>query len=98
MDARLNLQRVVVQTDSQYCYVGTLADTNEGWLTLRNVVTIDFRETRLSLEEVLLECRQEHHSPSRRELLVPQARLVSISLLSDVLAPGEAGEEGASST
>jgi hypothetical protein len=85
MDARFHLQRVVIQTDSQYCFVGTLAEVTDAWLTLKNVVTIDNDERRLSLEEVLVECRQEHHRPSRRQLLIPRPRLISISLLDDVL-------------
>ena len=85
MDARFHLQRVVIQTDSQYCYVGTLAEASEAWLTLKDVVTIDNNERRLSLDEVLVECRQEHHRPNRREVLIPASRLISISLLDDVL-------------
>ena len=88
MDASLHLQRVVVQTDSHYSYVGTLTDVNDGWLTLTDVVTIDRHETRLSIDEVLVECLQDHHQPNRKRLMIPRTRLVSISLLSDVIAPG----------
>ena len=90
MDADLQKQRVVIHTDSQYCFIGTLDDSTESWIRLGSVIVLNHHETRLSLEEMLLECIDGVHAPSRDEMIISRPRIVAMAKLSSCVAPGDA--------
>ncbi len=75
---------VVVDTDSQYVYLGKLTAADEDWVVLENAEVHDIGESRTTREQYLCECLEFGIRPNRGCVWVLRERVVSISRLEDM--------------
>jgi len=78
-------QVVVVDTDSQYVYIGTLASVLDNFLEMKDVDVHDRGEGLSTKEKYVMEVRRFGVKPNRREVSVRKSTIVSLSRLEDVL-------------
>ncbi len=78
---------VVVDTDSDYSFIGTLLGSDAKYLRLGEVAIYDENQIRVSLEEYLIESVKLGCPTSRREMLVRLNRVISLSRLADIVDP-----------
>ena len=78
-------QTVVVDTDSTYVYLGTLAEIREHTLLLREADAHDKNETPSTKEQYVMDAKRFGIRPSRREVEVRLEKIVSVSRLDDVI-------------
>ena len=76
---------VVLDTASPYLYIGRLAEVDEWFIRLEDVDVHDANETRTTKEVYCIEARKFGVKKNRRSALVRADRVISISLLSDVI-------------
>jgi small nuclear ribonucleoprotein (snRNP)-like protein len=76
---------VVVDTDSKFVYVGTLARVEDHFLVLENVDAHDSDETPTTKEQYVMECRRFGVNANRKEISVRKSLVVSVSKLDDVI-------------
>lgn len=81
-------QVTVVDTDARLTYVGTLTEVGPAHVVLEDVAIYDGAEARVPVERFLVECVKIGLAPSRRQVSVSQARILSVSRLSDIIVPG----------
>jgi len=81
-------EQVVVDTDSAYTYVGTLAEVTERTVRLREVAVYDQREARVHQEKYLIECAAYGPPVARQETLLERGRIVAITRLRAIIIPG----------
>lgn len=82
-------QVVVVETDTDTSYIGTLVKQDEAGLHLRDALIFDQAYNRVPLEQFLIECAELGISPSRRDLWIRAARTIAVSPLAGVVVPGK---------
>jgi ketosteroid isomerase-like protein len=80
-------QPVVVDTDTDYTYIGTLAGLDERVLRLTGVALYDRHEARVPREKYLIECAAYGIGAAREEVLVQRSRLVALSPLAGIVIP-----------
>ena len=85
-------ENVVVDTDSQYTYIGRLTAQQEGVICLEEAAMYNAAEGRVTLDQYLDECAAHGHAVSRQRVWVQTRRIVSLSMLSDIVKPGQASE------
>lgn len=78
-------QVVVVDTDSSFVYLGTLARVEDHFLVLTEVDAHDRNETQSTKEQYVMECRRFGVKPNRKEIQVRKSVVVSVSRLDDVI-------------
>lgn len=78
-------QTVVVDTDSHYLYVGKLLGVSGPFITLGDADVHDRRETSSMNEKYVLESKKYGVRSNRREVHIRFQRMVSYSLLDDVI-------------
>jgi hypothetical protein len=78
-------QYVVVDTDSDYVYIGKLLGVSGPFITLGDADVHNRRESSSSNEKYVLESKKYGIKRSRREVHIRLQRLVSFSLLEDVI-------------
>jgi len=76
---------VVLDTASPYLYIGRLVEVDEWIIRLEDVDVHDASETRTTKEVYVIEASKFGVKKNRRSVLVRTDRVVSISLLSDVI-------------
>lgn len=77
-------QAVVADLDADYLVFGTLAEVTTDFLVFTDADLHDHREANATKEVYALETRRFGIRANRRRVVVPLARLVALSLLSDV--------------
>jgi hypothetical protein len=77
-------QYVVVDTDSDYLYIGKLLGVTGPFITLGEADVHDRRESSSMNEKYILESRKYGVRSNRREVRIRFQRMVSYSLLDDV--------------
>jgi hypothetical protein len=78
-------QYVVVDTDSEYLYIGKLLAVSGPFITLEEADVHDRRETSSMNEKYVLESKKYGVRSNRREVHIRFQRVVSYSLLEDVI-------------
>ncbi len=78
-------QVVVVDTDSKFVYIGTLARVEDHFVVLADVDAHDSDETTSTKEQYVMECRRFGVKANRKEISVRKALIVSVSKLDDVI-------------
>jgi hypothetical protein len=76
---------VVVDTDSDYLYIGKLLGASGSFITLAEADVHDRRESSSMNEKYVLESKKYGVRSNRREVHVRFQRIVSYSLLEDVI-------------
>ena len=77
-------QYVVVDTDSDYLYIGKLLGVTGPFITLGEADVHDRRESSSMNEKYILESKKYGVRSNRREVRIRFQRMVSYSLLDDV--------------
>jgi hypothetical protein len=78
-------QVVVVDTDSMYIYLGTLAGVNDHFVVMSDVDAHDRRESPSTKDQYILETKKFGVNPNRKEVKIRKQLVVSVSKLSDVV-------------
>jgi hypothetical protein len=78
-------QYVVVDTDSDYLYIGKLLGVSGSFIILGDVDVHDRRESSSMNEKYVLESKKYGVRSNRREVQIRLERMVSYSLLDDVI-------------
>ena len=76
---------IVVDVSSLYVYVGTLVETDQHYLILKNADVHDLRDTATTRELYVLETKQLGVRSNRKQVRVARDKVVSISALDDVI-------------
>lgn len=80
-------RNVVVDTDTSYTYIGRFVRFEEANVFLEDVIIYDDETIRVPLEEYLIECASIGFSPSRKSVWLNRHKVISISLLEDIIVP-----------
>jgi hypothetical protein len=78
-------QVVVVDTDTDYLYIGKLLGVSGSFITLEEADVHDRRESSSMNEKYVLESKKYGVRSNRREVHIRFQRIVSYSLLEDVI-------------
>lgn len=76
---------VVVDTDSAFVYLGTLARVEDHFVVLTDVDAHDRHESTSTKEQYIMECKRFGVKPNRKEVSVRKSVIVSVSKLDDVI-------------
>ena len=76
---------VVIDTNSQFVYLGTLSRVADNFLMLKDVDVHDRSETPSTKEEYIINCKRFGVKPNRREVSIRKELVVSVSKLDDVV-------------
>ena len=76
---------VIVDTQTNYIYLGTLKDINPSFLVMEDLEVHDNRESGTSKELYIMETAKFGIRSNRRRAHVVKDKVVSISLLEDVI-------------
>ena len=87
MTSRYLNKNVVIDTDTHITYIGRLNQVTEKSLCLTDAAIIDMTVLTILLEKYLIELAEHGFSPSRRSIWINANKVLSISLLSDVIIP-----------
>ena len=77
-------QQVVVDTDSALLYVGTLKSVDEAFYEIESADLHDSSSTSTTRDVYIINVRKHGIKKNRERVLIRTARVVSVSLLSDV--------------
>ena len=78
-------KEVVVDTDTSYIYVGILVDIRDDCLVMEKTDVHDRNDLEMSKEKYILETRRYGVKENRKKTYILREKVVSISLLEDVL-------------
>ena len=78
-------QVVVVDTNSNFVYIGTLARVIEHFVELKDADAHDRGEGLSTKEQYVMEAKRFGVKPNRKEVSVRKSAIVSLSRLEDVL-------------
>jgi hypothetical protein len=76
---------VVVDTDSRFVYLGTLARVEVEFLVMKDVDVHDRRESPSTKEQYIMDMKKFGVKPNRKEASIRKTHVVSISKLDDIL-------------
>lgn len=76
---------IVVDTNSDYVYIGTLASIADHFIVLKMVDVHDRNETPTTKEKYVLDAKKFGIKPNRKEVSVRKVVITSVSLLEDVI-------------
>lgn len=88
MDEKLQAylgKQVVVDTSTSYIFIGTLAEFGKDYLLLREVDVHDTSQGTSTKERYILDSKKYALKTNRKEVLVFQNKIVSLSLFEDIL-------------
>lgn len=78
-------QIVVVDTSSNYVYIGTLAAVQDHFIEMKEVDVHDRGEGLSTKERYIMEVKRFGVKPNRREVSIRKSSIVSLSRLDDIL-------------
>ena len=78
-------QPLVVDTDSQFVYLGTLAEVRDHFVVLKEVDVHDRSEGTATKEQYVMEAKRFGIKANRKEVSVRKSLVVSVSKLEDVI-------------
>jgi len=78
-------QVVVIDTDSQFVYLGTLKEVRDHFVILEDVDVHDRGETTTTKEQYIMDTKKFGVKANRKEASVRKSLIVSLSRLDDVV-------------
>ena len=78
-------QRVIVDTNSSFVYVGTLEKVLDHFVVLRDADVHDRGEGPSTKEQYVMDCKRLGVNANRKEVSVRKSLVVSLSRLEDVI-------------
>jgi ferredoxin-fold anticodon binding domain-containing protein len=78
-------KEIVIDVDSPFVYVGVLESVTTASLILTNADVHDLRDSTTSREIYIRDARVHGIQPNREAVIVRQERVLSVSLLKDVI-------------
>lgn len=78
-------KEVVVDTDSQFLYIGVLYKTTKNHVILSKADVRNVNQTASTPDKYLMESVRNGVVPNRRQVMIVKNKVVSISLLSDII-------------
>ncbi|HAR66834.1 MAG TPA: hypothetical protein DCR55_11550 [Lentisphaeria bacterium] len=81
-------QVVIVETDTDKTFIGTLVENTSAGLKLTDGLLFDQAHHRVPLEQFLIECAEHGLSSSRRSQWVRIQRVIAVSPLAEIVIPG----------
>jgi small nuclear ribonucleoprotein (snRNP)-like protein len=78
-------QIVVVDTNTSFVYLGTLARVEDHFVVLSDVDAHDRNESSSTKEQYVMEAKRFGVKPNRKEVSVRKSLVVSVSRLDDVI-------------
>ena len=78
-------KEVVIDTDTSYIYVGILVDIRDDCFVMEKGDVHDRNDLQMSKEKYILETRRFGVKENRKRTYILKERVVSISILEDVL-------------
>ena len=78
-------RNVVIDVEAQFVYVGELTDVHEKSVILGNADVHDLRDSKTTREVYVLDTKVHGIRANRKRVVVARDKVVSISLLDDVL-------------
>jgi small nuclear ribonucleoprotein (snRNP)-like protein len=78
-------KRVVIDTNSSYVYIGTLAMIGDHFIVLHEVDVHDRHETPSTKERYVMEAKKYGVKANRKEVSVRKIVITSLSLLDDIV-------------
>ncbi|MEO2032992.1 MAG: hypothetical protein ABGZ35_12975 [Planctomycetaceae bacterium] len=78
-------QDVVIDVESQYVFLGRLAEVRPGFLMLQQADVHDLRDSKTTRELYVLDSRTDGIRVNRKQVVIPSEQIVSISRLDDVI-------------
>ncbi|MBI4833386.1 MAG: hypothetical protein HY811_01015 [Planctomycetes bacterium] len=79
------VEKVIVDTNSSYIYMGTLKSYDDCFITLNDVDVHDNRESTSTKEQYINQTRKNGIHKNRNEVIIRKEQIVSFSLLDDVI-------------
>jgi len=83
---RLLNERVVLDTGGPIVYLGVLTEVTEREFVLQDADMHDCRDGHASKEQYLVDAKTDGLAVNRRSVVVMRSAIISVSLLSDVVA------------
>ena len=83
--AKLKGREVVLDLQSTYVVLGTLAGEDHRYVILKDADVHDLRDTTTTRDAYVLIARRDGIQPNRKRVLIRHAEIVSLSALEDVL-------------
>ena len=78
-------QIVVVDLDSPYVCLGTLAAVDERFLDLRDADLHDLRDTKTSRENYVAACLSSGIKRNRNRVLLARSAIIAVALFADIV-------------
>lgn len=78
-------EKIVVDTNSSYIYLGKLVDCNDLFITLENVDVHDQKEGNTTKEQYINESAKTGIKINRNRVIIRKDQIVSFSKLTDVI-------------
>lgn len=83
--SKLKGREVVLDLQSAYVVLGTLAGADHRYVILKEADVHDLRDTTTTRDAYVLDARRHGIQPNRRRVLVRHTEIVTLSALEDVL-------------
>lgn len=78
-------EKVVIDTSTNWIYIGILKDEDNTYYILDDADAFDISETSLSKNEYLMMVKKDGIVPNRKKVKILKLKVVAITLLSDIL-------------
>jgi hypothetical protein len=78
-------QDVVIDVETQYVFLGRLAEIGSDWVVLKQADVHDLRDSKTTRELYVLDSRTDGIRVNRKRVKLPTDQIVSVSLLEDVI-------------
>ncbi len=78
-------EKVVIDTSTNWVYIGILKDEDNTYYILDDADAFDISETSLSKNEYLMMVKKDGIVPNRKKVKILKLKVVAITLLSDIL-------------
>ena len=88
MLSKFENKNVVIDTEASLTYVGCLVKFDDYSLYLEQATLLDASTSRIPVDQFLVECASFEPSSTRKSIWIFRAKVISISLLSDIIIPG----------
>ncbi len=82
--SKLKGREVVLDLESTYIVLGTLAGEDHRYIILKDADVHDLRDTATTRDAYVIEARRHGIQPNRKRVLIRHTEIVSISALEDV--------------
>jgi len=77
--------KVVIDTSTNWIYIGTLVDEDDVYFILEDADAFDISEVSLSKHEYLMRVKKDGVAPNRKKMKVLKSKVVGITLLEDII-------------